>query len=117
MTRKPEPVFHDGFAWGLDDGTLMCLRVADGKRMWKKGRYGYGQLLSVGDRLLVMDEEGTVHQVKRDTESHEELMSFAALDGGMTLNLPALAHGFLIVRNEKEVACFDLRPKVLSQDD
>jgi outer membrane protein assembly factor BamB len=38
-------VVRDGFAFGLDDGTLCCLDVETGAVKWKSGRYGYGQLL------------------------------------------------------------------------
>ena len=42
-------------------------------------------------------------------DGFEELASFQALPDSMTLNPPALAHGLLYVRNQEELACFDLR--------
>ena len=45
------PVLHDGFVYGLDDGVLVCLDLATGERRWKSGRYGHGQTLLVGNRL------------------------------------------------------------------
>ena len=50
----------DGFAYGLDDGILVCLDLATGARKWKGGRYGHGQVLRVDDLLLVQAEAGDV---------------------------------------------------------
>src|SRR5438552_2397104 len=46
-------VARDGFLYGLDDGILACLDIANGQRRWKDGRYGHGQLLLINDLLLV----------------------------------------------------------------
>ena len=53
-------VVHGGFVYGLDDGVLTCLDPATGERKWKAGRYGHGQLLLVGDVLLVQTEDGEI---------------------------------------------------------
>ena len=53
-----DAVLYSGYVYGLDDGILTCLDVATGKRKWKGGRYGYGQLLLHEDTLLVLTEEG-----------------------------------------------------------
>ena len=58
---------------------------------------------------LVVDEDGQVHLVEANPERHVELASFPALEGEMNLNVPALAHGLLLLRNERELQCFDLR--------
>ena len=108
-TRYNEPILHDGRAYGLDEGTLACIDVESGSRLWKQGRYGYGQLLLYREHLLVVDEDGQVHVLRLDPEGPVELTRFEGVDGGMTLNLPALAHGRLFVRNEKTLVVFDLR--------
>src|ERR1019366_1703794 len=53
-------VVHNGHAFGFDGGILACIDLQDGKRTWKGGRYGYGQLLLLPDQdlLLVLSEEG-----------------------------------------------------------
>ena len=40
-------VHRDGYIYGLDDGVLVCLDLADGQRRWKRGRYGHGQIILV----------------------------------------------------------------------
>ena len=101
---------HKDAIYGLGDGILCCLDLADGHRRWKGGRYGYGQLLLLpeADELLVLGETGDVVRVAADPTQHRELASFKAIDG-KTWNHPLIAHGRLVVRNDAEMACFDLK--------
>jgi outer membrane protein assembly factor BamB len=98
---------HGGFVYGLDDGVLTCLDPATGERTWKAGRYGHGQLLLVGGLLLVQGEDGELILVEPTPHEHRELARFAALDG-KTWNPPALAGRLLLVRNDRQVAAYEL---------
>ena len=102
-------VLHGEHVYGLDEGTLVCLEVATGKRLWKGGRFGYGQLLAAGEHLIVIGESGELALVRATPEGYEEEVRLPVLDG-TTWNVPALADGRLLVRNAAEMACFDLRP-------
>jgi outer membrane protein assembly factor BamB len=95
--------------YGLDDGILCCLDLQSGRRLWKKGRYGHGQLLLLASpaRLLVISETGEVALVAASPEKHEELGRFKAIEG-KTWNHPIVAHGCLFVRNGEEMACYRL---------
>ena len=99
----------DGFVYGLDEGVLTCLDLKTGKRNWKRGRYGYGQMLLVGSHLLILAEDGHVELVKADPEKYEQVAEFQAIEG-QTWNHPALARGKLLIRNSEEAACYDLSP-------
>ncbi len=96
------------FLFGLDEGMLTCLNLMTGKRLWKQGRYGYGQMLLVQDKLLILSEEGDVVLVPATPETPRELARFHAIDG-KTWSHPVLSRGRLLVRNSDEAACFDLR--------
>jgi outer membrane protein assembly factor BamB len=100
-------VHYQGHVYGLDDGVMTCIEASTGERRWKSGRYGHGQVLLVGDDLLVQTEEGEVVLVAPDPGSHRERARFAALEG-KTWNPPALAGRFLLVRNDREAACYEL---------
>ncbi|MBS0265736.1 MAG: PQQ-like beta-propeller repeat protein [Planctomycetes bacterium] len=97
----------DEFVYGLDDGILVCLEARTGKRRWKGGRYGHGQLLLVADLLLVQTESGDVALVAPDPKAFQELGTFAALPS-KTWNHPALAGNLLLVRNDRIAACYEL---------
>ena len=100
-------VYRDGFIYGLDDGILVCLDAADGSLKWKEGRYGHGQLILSGSLLLVTDESGDMVLVEPGPQEYLELTRFTALHG-KTWNPPALAGDLLVVRNDKEAACYRL---------
>ena len=100
-------VYRDGFIYGLDDGILVCLDASDGSLKWKEGRYGHGQVILSGGLLLVTDEGGDMVLVEPVPEEHRELTRFTALHG-KTWNPPALAGEYLVVRNDKEAACYRL---------
>jgi outer membrane protein assembly factor BamB len=100
-------VQHRGTVYGLDDGVLTAIDPATGERLWKRGRYGHGQLILVGDLLLIQAENGDVVLVEATPEEHRELARLAALPG-KTWNPPALAGRYLLVRNNREAACYEL---------
>ncbi len=93
--------------FGLSEGVLECVDSATGKRRWRGDRYGHGQVLLVGDVLLIVGEAGELAVGKADAESWEELGRIQALDD-KTWNNPALTGNRLLVRNAEEAACYEL---------
>lgn len=100
-------VWHRGTIFGLDEGILTAINPNDGERLWKKGRYGHGQLLLIGDLLLILTEKGDLVLVEANPDEHRELARLKALDG-KTWNAPALAGRYLLVRNHREAVCYEL---------
>lgn len=93
--------------YGLDEGVLGCLNLENGKREWREGRYGHGQVLLVNDLLLVQAEQGYVALVEISPEAPRELARFQAIKG-KTWNNPVLVRDRLLVRNDQEAACYVL---------
>jgi outer membrane protein assembly factor BamB len=102
-------VLHDGFIYGLDESILACVDPSNGDLMWKGGRYGYGQLLLASGHLIVLTEGGDLAIVKAHPGAHVELAKFHALAGPKSWNHPAMTDGILLIRNDNEMAAFDLR--------
>jgi outer membrane protein assembly factor BamB len=100
-------ILFRGFLYGLDDGVLVCLDPVDGERRWKRGRYGHGQLLLVGERLLVQTEKGALVLLDISPEGPTERARLDAFSG-KTWNPPALAGRFLALRTHQEAVVYEV---------
>ncbi len=106
-TKFTNAAIYQGFAYGLDDGILECVEVETGRKAWKRGRYEQGQLLRVGDLLLVQAESGEVVLVECNPEKHVELGKLDAMNS-QTWNNLALAGNLLVVRSGREAAVYEV---------
>ena len=103
-------VLYEGNVYGLDEGILTCVDASTGERKWKGGRYGYGQVILASGHLVVITDTGDLVLVKATPDKHTEVAKFSAIEG-KTWNYPAIAEGRLLVRNQTQMACFDLSGK------
>ncbi len=97
-------------AYALSDGTLECVDLIEGKKMWtqpRSSRYGHGQMLRVGDCLVVQAESGDVAFVEASPKAFREISVVSAL-GDKTWNVPSVAGRFLAVRNDSEAVLYRL---------
>ena len=107
-TKMTNPVIFEEHAYSLSDGFLECTEVLTLKRKWKKrGRFGNGQLLLVGNKLLVHGEYGTLYLVAASPGKFQELGKFKTIDG-VCWNTIALSNDRLLVRSELEAAMIRL---------
>jgi outer membrane protein assembly factor BamB len=106
-TKFTNVVVNDGYAFGLSDGILECVDLSNGQRMWKSKRYRHGQIMLVGQYLLIVAEDGSVAIGAASPKEFVEAYRFQAIEG-MTWNNPALAGNLLLVRNGEQAACYRL---------
>ena len=107
-TKMTNPVAYQDHLYALSDGYMECVQIDGLKRKWKRRkRFGNGQLLLVGDKLLVQSEFGTLHLLQANPEKFEELNSFESIKG-ICWNTLCLHHDLLLVRSDLEAACYRL---------
>ncbi|ADB15948.1 FOG: WD40 repeat-like protein [Pirellula staleyi DSM 6068] len=114
LTKEMKPYFNDfvsrdGVLYGFDGAIFGAIDLATGDRLWKKGRYGHGQVLLVEPQglLVVISETGDLVLLEASAEKHIELAKIRALTG-KTWNHPVLVGNKLLLRNGTEVACYEL---------
>lgn len=102
-------VIYQGHAYGFDGRLFTCINLENGKRKWKRGRYGKGQVLLLNDsgQLLIISEKGEIVLLKADPSGHSELAKFKAIEG-KTWNHPVLIGDQLFVRNSEQAASYRL---------
>jgi outer membrane protein assembly factor BamB len=103
----PDFVVYNGYAYGFDIGVFCCLDLTTGKRAWKEGRYGRGEVMLLRDQglLLISSETGELVLLAADPTAHRELGRFQALEG-KTWNHPVVRGGRVYLRNAQEMACY-----------
>ena len=103
-------VIHKGHAFGFDGNILSCIDLADGKRKWKGGRYGNGQMLLLADQevLLVLSEDGELALVSATPDQYRQIARIPVLNA-KTWNHPVIVGNVLLIRNGEEMAAFRLQ--------
>ncbi|QGJ68726.1 Alcohol dehydrogenase [Planctomycetales bacterium 10988] len=109
-TKFTNVVQQGDYVYGLDEGIFSCVEWKTGRKMWKKGRFGHGQILRVGDWILILSEQGELVLVSVNPDKFEQVATFPALEGKTWNNL-ALEGVMLYVRNFQEAACYELPTK------
>jgi len=99
-----DPVYLDGYLYGFSGRFLTCLDAATGEARWKSRPPGDGFLMLVGDRLVIVTKEGSVHVVRATPDGYEEIASHAVFSQDLVWSPPSFAHGHIFVRSLGEVA-------------
>ena len=106
-------VLYKGHIYGVDGNTkrkgkLVCLKPESGEIVWSEG-LGFGSLILAGDRLIVLNEEGSLFVVKASSQGYRELARAEGVLPGICWTAPTLSQGRLYLRNDKgSVRCLDL---------
>ncbi len=123
-------IFEDGWIYGCDcrAGALVCVRAADGKRMWqttaptsggdrRRGRrYGSAFLIRTENSWLIFSDTGDFISADLSPDGYRETGRFHAIDPGEQIwsdqvvwMYPAISDGRLFLRNNRQLVCYDIR--------
>ncbi len=108
------PVVIGEYLYGMDNvgnagpiTNLVCLRLSDRKTMWRKDRFGKGNLIAADNKLYLTTMKGELVVVNSNPERYEELSRATILES--TRQAPALSGGQLFLRDDQAVTCVDLQ--------
>lgn len=111
---------RDGYLYGIDGrqdvggARLRCFDPRTGKVQWTEEDFGTGNLILVGDKLLVMRTDGDLVVVAAVPEGYRKLGRMPIFDNTVQA-LPALSQGLLLVRDTRTLKCLRLGPSAPSR--
>jgi outer membrane protein assembly factor BamB len=118
------PFIQDGHIYGTDeDGTLRCVELATGKRIWEsRGIYGKDKvwmgsafIVKQQDRFFICSERGDLIMARLSPKGYHEIDRARIIDrstgtGGRPIwwSHPAFANRSIYVRNDNVIKCLSL---------
>jgi outer membrane protein assembly factor BamB len=103
------PVRRGEYLYGNSASHFACMNLRTGQVQWTLAGTKNGSPLCVNDFLLVLSDNGKLQLLDASPERHDPLAEARPFREGRCWTMPALADGFLIVRNESQMKCYDLR--------
>ena len=107
-------VHHAGHLYGYHGRqefgpSFRAVEVNTGKVRWSEDRFRAGSVTLAGNRLVIVRESGELILADASPEAFRPIARAQVLPATVRA-FPAIADGFLYLRNENTLACFDLRP-------
>jgi outer membrane protein assembly factor BamB len=101
-------VLVDGFLYGFDNNKLCCQDFRTGKAKWRASGFNRGSLIVADGKLIILSANGTLALAEPSPTAYREISKFQFCTE-KTWTVPTLANGRLFLRNEKELACYELK--------
>jgi outer membrane protein assembly factor BamB len=115
--QQADPVILNGYVYGysgntsVNKGNLVCLRLSDGREMWKSTEAGSGTLAFADGYLVCLDIKGNLYLV----EANPEKFILSAVMKNAIPNVkhpawtaPVIANGKLYLRYLQNLICYDI---------
>ena len=106
-------VAHEGCLYGcygfnqLGNGAFKCVDIRTGKVMWQQPGFGHGQVIMVGNRLLVTSDAGRLALLEPKPKEYHELAQAKVLKGKVWAS-PAFSDGQAFLRSTSQGVCLEL---------
>ncbi len=88
--------------------TYTCMNIRTGQILWRERSMPRANTLLVGDRAILLDEEGVLHLAKLSPEKLTVVSSFQILDT-LSWTPPSIGGTRLYVRDRKSIAAIELK--------
>ncbi|MFC2161593.1 PQQ-binding-like beta-propeller repeat protein [Acidobacteriota bacterium] len=100
-------VYYNDHIYGFSSSTLKCLVAETAQRKWSTRGYGKGSLIIADDKLLVLSDRGKLVMIEATPKGFIELAQAQVIEG-KSWTSPTFENGKIYLRNQKEMACYDL---------
>jgi outer membrane protein assembly factor BamB len=106
-------VYHGGYLYGFHGRqefgpSLRAVDFKTGAVKWNQDQFRAGSITLAGDKLLVIRESGEMILAPASPQAFKPIARAQILPG-VVRPLPAVADGFVYVRNDNTLVCLDLR--------
>ena len=118
--QQTDPVILDGYVYGYsgtstsNKGELVCLRLSDGKVMWKTSEAGMGTFAYADGYLVCLDIKGNLFLVKANPDKFIKAGEFKKAIQDVkhpAWTAPVIANGKLYLRYLQSIVCYDIEAK------
>jgi outer membrane protein assembly factor BamB len=115
-----QPILYKDHLYANNNGNehregMICMTL-DGKVLWRTSddrnlpRFDRGNLLMADQLIVNLDgKKGELHLIEPSPKGYKELAQAKVLSGKMMWSPMAISDGKLLVRNQEEIKCLDLR--------
>lgn len=109
------PVHHQGYLYSIverSSHSLACYSLAGRTNNWitstvGSGNPGFGSLIKVGGKLLVLRESGELVLLEPNPAAYTEIARYQALSG-TSWNHPAFSNGRIYARSDTQIVALDV---------
>ncbi len=119
-SEQQTPILYKGKLLGIlpkDAGPLrnqlVCVDPSDTKKvLWSSGketRFGLGPYIIADNKFFILSDEGELTIARLSTQKWELLDQRVVLDGHDAWAPIAVADGYMVLRDSKNVICLDMR--------
>jgi outer membrane protein assembly factor BamB len=104
-------VIIDGYLYGTDGGSLLCLDVMTGDVKWQNRSVGKGAVVYADGRIILRSEQGPVALVEATPDGYREHGRFDQPNRSNQAAWPhpVVADGKLFLRDQANLLCYNLR--------
>lgn len=119
-SEQQTPIYYLGKLFGIEPkdagalrNQLVCYDPSDvTKVIWSSGstaRFGLGPYIIADNKMFILSDDGTFTIVKPDIRTYIQLDQLKLFDGTDAWGPFAIADGYMVLRDSKNMMCLDLR--------
>ena len=110
-TKFTNAILNGRYAFAISEKVLECVDVESGERLWRQLRVNHGQMLRVGNHLVVQNERGGEISIVDATNEWNGVVAKIKRPFGARercWNTLCVQDSYLLIRSESNAACFEL---------